>query len=281
MKENLSCLDQVTNGFSAKSLNRLSMLSVVLLLMSSVLWSDPVFAGKLDDFEKSAKKPTKKSKPHRSHRDDDDSFFDLFFEDLFSSVIEVLAKGVIDGLYGGLEQLSTSPDLRGMPANWSMSLQGARHSFDDDISGKQIELFTQRNNWGFHWQKLWMKEEPIDDTLVLSNWHIMAQTDNRASQFGIASPLTLGMGIGGATLTGNQSDTGLSAILTLQYTMTPATRFKFNQTINWLEPGARMSDSSMGFEIYADKVVVGAGYHWLKAQGDVIHGPMLSIGVVW
>lgn len=282
MKLTRGHLNYFTHRFSSHSLSVLSVFSASLLLIGSVLWSDPVYAGKLDDFEESAKEQKKHKKPHHSHKEDDESFFDILFEGLFEGIIEgigqIMMEGMIDGLFSGLEHLADSP---GVPAKWSTQLQGSHHSFDDDISGKKMELFTQRNNLGFHWQKLWMEEEPINDTLTLSNWHLMIQTDNRPNEFGYASPLSLGLGVGGATLDGNDSDTGMSAILAIQYALAPTSRFKFTQTINWLEPGARMSDSNLALEFHVENIVLGAGYHWLKAQNEIIHGPMITIGVTF
>jgi hypothetical protein len=239
-----------------------------------ILIGQPIYAGKLDDFEREATEDDDDRQYYVPDDDDDDSFFEALLGGLFRVLFWSDANE-------GQQQRDPNrirPEYRErsneQPAYYepvllpSFRLDGGYQNVESDIRAGDL-----RAELGYHILALqgrftyYDEEEPADG-LWLNYVHGLLRVP-------LGDGVQLAPGIGAIILAGDNRNSGFSLTAPLLFYWHESFGLEFRPTWSWINEN-EVNDYDIGVVLGSKHAGLRAGYRWVNSDGESLDGPYLG-----
>lgn len=249
---------------------------IALLLLISLL-SQPVFAGKLDDFEQDMteeKKEEEKTPPRHYDDDYDDcGFWACIFRAFFRGVFRGSSHDDNRDDHRHLRQERRRSDYEfSLPRNHvlfpSFRFDGGYQNVESDV-----RAFDARVELGYSFlagqgRLTYYNEEDPSDELWLGYLHGLLRLP-------LGDHIELGAGVGAAILDGENRNGGFSMTSPILIYPTNSVGVEFRPTWSWINENS-LDDYELGVVFGSPYASVRAGYRWVRGERVSLDGPFLG-----
>lgn len=265
------------------------MAEKLVLVVLFICYASTTIAGKLDQFEVEATKPTEDSTSQQStpQQDnqldyDDDSERDTS-DDISNVFIEVMAEfAFYSVVYGGVsswEKVQPSgrtnetqtPREFGDPAIPFARIDVNYQSVNSDIDARDSRVELGFGPFGVQYRRTKYDEDNPDDSLTIEQWHGLYRMS-------LGDYLEIDLGYGRFTLDGNATSRGSSFTLPVLYRPTKNIGIEWRPTWSSIN-GSDISDHDLGIHFRYQIAALRVGYRWLEAGEADLNGPYIGLAM--
>jgi len=272
--------NEVSSDATARILSRKTA-TALIAAGSLLLYSCSLFAGTLDDFEKSAlqDKP-EKSRQNTSHRKDCDggysSHTDSCIVDIFGYLlVDIAGAGIVVGGATSWERTANSLDYSvasEVPARklGDVLLPFTRLDFAYQDIGHGVEAYDYRAEWGYGPAAIQFNQTRYSEGSPRDNLDLTRIYGLYRMSFG--STVEIDMGFGGLTMHGNDLDSRFSFTLPILFHPNEFVGIELRPA--WAD---NIADYDIALLLSQHFSSLKIGYRWVNSPAISLHGPYAGL----
>jgi len=261
----------------------------LVLIVLLICYASTTMAGKLDQFEVEATKPTEDSSSQQptsqqdsqldydndGERDSSDDILNVFLE----AIAEIAFYSIVYGGVSSWERVRPSaqasetltPREFGDPAIPFARIDVNYQSVSSDIDALDSRLELGFGPFGVQYRRTKYDEDDPDDSLTIEQWHGLYRMS-----FG--DDLEIDLGYGRFTLEGNATSRGSSFTLPVLYRPTKNIGIEWRPTWSSIN-GSDINDHDLGIHFRYQIAALRVGYRWLEAGEADLNGPYIGLAM--